>query len=147
MTDPGEKQLEVTAGRPAGGQMGPPTVSVLPPKEALPTCFEVKAKILDFYPIALDEDVCLLRVCGDCEKLYVPLIILSHPFVPTTPSKDRKDCGVVLELFEHGPPGARGVSLLTLIHAGRGKWRRARGNSWKHRRRPPSDDQSTKIIK
>lgn len=69
MTDPGERQLEVTTVRSAGGQMGPPTVSVLPSKEELPTCFEVKAKILDFYPIALDEEDCLLRVCGDCGKL------------------------------------------------------------------------------
>ena len=69
MTDPGERQLEVTMGRPTGGQMGPPTVSVLPSKEKLPTCFEVKAKILDFYPIALDEEDCLVRVCGDCGKL------------------------------------------------------------------------------
>ena len=69
MTDPGERQLEVTTGGPAGSQVGPPTMSVLPPKEELPTCFEVKARILDFYPIALDEEHCLLRVCGDCGNL------------------------------------------------------------------------------
>ena len=46
-----------------------PKVSVLPPKEELPTYFEVKARILDFYPITLDEEGCLLRVCGDCRNL------------------------------------------------------------------------------
>ena len=146
ITDPEEKQPEVTTGVPAGGRIGPPTVSVLPPKEELPTCFEVKAKILDFYPIALDEECCLLRVCGDCENLSVPCVIFLHSFVLNASSKDCKDCGVVPELFEHGPPSTCGVPLLTLIHVGHGKRRRARGNSRKHPRRPYFDDQSTKII-
>lgn len=55
-----------------------PKVTVLPPKEELPTCFEVKARILDFYPITLDEENCLLRVCGDCNKLSVPCVAFSR---------------------------------------------------------------------
>ena len=43
---------------------------MLPQKEELPVRFEVKARILDFYPISLDEN-CLLRVCGDCKDLSV----------------------------------------------------------------------------
>ena len=56
--------------------MAPLQVSLLPPKEELPACFEVKARILDFYPITLDEDNCLLRVCGDCKKLSVPCVVV-----------------------------------------------------------------------
>ena len=146
ITDPGEKQPEITTGIPTGGQMGPPMVSALPPKEELPTCFEVKARILDFYPIALDEDDCLLRVCGDCKNSSVPYLIFSRSFVLNASSKDRKVCGVVPELFEHGPSSACGVPLLTSIHVGYGKRRRARGNGWNHRRRPRFDDQPTEII-
>ena len=146
VTDPGEKQPEVTTGMPAGGQMGPPTVSMLPPKEELPTCFEVKARILDFYPIALDEEYCLLRVCGECKNLSVPFAIFFQSFMLNASPKDRKDCGVVPGLFEHGPPTASGVSLLTFIHVGYGKRRRARGNSRKHRCAPCPDDQPPKNI-
>ena len=67
-----------------------PTVSVLPPKEELPTCFEVKARILDFYPITLDEENCLLRVCGDCKKLSVPYVVFSRSFMLSL-LKDRKN--------------------------------------------------------
>ncbi|KAF9651467.1 hypothetical protein BDM02DRAFT_810756 [Thelephora ganbajun] len=69
-TDPREKPLEAGTGITAGRPVEPlPMVSVLPPKQKLPTCFEVKARILDFYPINLDEEGCLLRVCGDCKNL------------------------------------------------------------------------------
>ena len=72
MTDPGEKPMKPTAGGPVGDSVEHlPKPSVLPPKEQLPTCFEVKARILDFYPITLDEDDSLLRVCGDCKELSV----------------------------------------------------------------------------
>lgn len=51
----------------------------MPSKEELPTCFEIKARILDFYPITLDEDDCLLRVCGDCKNLSVPYTAFRSP--------------------------------------------------------------------
>lgn len=69
-TDPGEKLVNGTMRVAVGGPAEPPPkTSELPSKEDLPTCFEVKAKILDFYPITLDEEDCLLRVCGDCKNL------------------------------------------------------------------------------
>lgn len=75
-TDPGKEPLETPAEIPAEGPMRPsPMVSALPPKEELPTYFEVKARIEDFYPITLDEENCLLRMCGDCRKLSVPSVI------------------------------------------------------------------------
>jgi len=113
--------------------VAPLQMSALPPKEELPTCFEVKARILDFYPIALDEDNCLLRVCGDCKKLSVPCIFsLSRSFMPNVSLKDRKNRRVVSRLFDHGASSARGIPLLTFIYVGHGKRRRARGNSWEH---------------
>lgn len=63
ITDPGGKLVAVLAEPPL-------RVSMLPQKEELPVRFEVKARILDFYPISLDEN-CLLRVCGDCKDLSV----------------------------------------------------------------------------
>lgn len=83
-TDPGEKLLDTTAGMLVGGRSSvgsSPKVSALPLKEELPTCFEVKAKILDFYPITLDEEDCLLRVCGDCENLSVPCVFFFSLFI------------------------------------------------------------------
>jgi hypothetical protein len=75
-TDPGEKPLEAITGMAVEDPVEHlPTVSVLPSKEELPTCFEVKARILDFYPITLDEEDCLLRVCGDCKNMSVSCVI------------------------------------------------------------------------
>ena len=107
-------------------------MSVLPPKEELPTCFEVKARILDFYPIALDEDNCLLRVCGDCKKLSVPCVFSLSFFMLDVSLKDRKNRRVVSRLFNHGASSTRSISLLTFIYVGHGKRRRARGNGWEH---------------
>lgn len=107
-------------------------MSVLPPKEELPTCFEVKARILDFYPIALDEDNCLLRVCGDCKKLSVPCVFSLSLFMLDVSLKDRKNRRVVSRLFDHGASSTRSISLLTFIYVGHGKRRRARGNGWEH---------------
>lgn len=72
MTDLGGNAIEGTTGMPFNDSS---EMSVLPPKEELPTCFEVKARILDFYPITLDEKDCLLRVCGDCETLSASCVI------------------------------------------------------------------------
>lgn len=68
-TDPGGRLIDSTTGVHMGG-LGDHQrkVSVLPLKGELPTCFEGKARILDFYPVTLDED-CLLRVCGDCKNM------------------------------------------------------------------------------
>jgi len=88
-----ERPVEGTIGPPLGDPVAPlPTVSVLPPMEELPTCFEVKARILDFYPITLDEEDCLLRVCGDCKKLSVPCVVFSRSFALNVLLKDRKNC-------------------------------------------------------
>lgn len=90
MTDLGEKpvEVEVTTGVPINGLVGPsPKVSVLPPRGELPTCFEVKARILDFYPITLDEEDCLLPVCGDCENLSVSCVISFAPTCLTLPQR------------------------------------------------------------
>lgn len=88
-TDPGEKPVEAITGMPLRGPVEPlPTVSVLPPKEELPTYFEVKARILDFYPITLDEENCLLRVCGDCKNLSVLHVTLFRSFALDMSLKD-----------------------------------------------------------
>lgn len=73
ITDPGERPLVAATGMSV--RCPGAVASVLPPKEELPTCFEVKARVLDFYPITLDEEHCLLRVCGDCKDLSAPCII------------------------------------------------------------------------
>ena len=119
-------------------------VSVLPPKEELPTCFEVKARILDFYPITLDEENCLLRVCGDCKNLSVPCDVLSRSFALNTSSKDCKNRGNVSQLFEPDASSACVFPLLAFVHVGHRKWRRARGNSWKYRCRSQFDDHPRK---
>ena len=78
MTDPGEKPIVGPTRDPiSSSPESSPKVSLLPPKGELPTCFEVKARILDFYPITLDEESCLLRVCGDCKSLSVFALSLS----------------------------------------------------------------------
>jgi len=89
-TDLGEKPIAATTGMPVGDSVDPlVTVSVLPPKEELPTYFEVKARILDFYPITLDEENCLLRVCGDCKNLSVSCITFPRQSMLNVSLKDR----------------------------------------------------------
>jgi hypothetical protein len=107
-------------------------VSALPSKEELPACFEVKARILDFYPITLDEGNCLLRVCGDCNKLSVPRVVFPGPVMFSVSLKDRKNCRVVSRLFDHDTPSTCDIPLLAFIHVGYGERGRARGNCWKH---------------
>ena len=132
-TDLGGEPTEATTGIPVGGPAGPlPMVSALPPKKELPTCFEVKARILDFYPITLDEEGCLLRVCGDCKNLSVPCLIFLRLSILNSFLKDRENCGVVPRLFESNTPSSRGVPLLTFVHVGHGKRRTARCGSWKY---------------
>lgn len=144
-TDPMERPAEVTTGMPLEGSVTPlPVVSVLPPKEELPTCFEVKARIVDFYPITLDED-CLLRICGNCKKLSVPGVVFSRSFVLNVSLKDREKCRIMSRLFDHDGSSTCDIPLLTFIHVERGKWRRARGNRRKHRCKSCFDDHPAKI--
>lgn len=134
-TDPGERPLENVTGVPVKslGPVGPlPKVSALPLKEELPTFFEVKARILDFYPITLDEENCLLRMCSDCKNLSVPYVVFLHPLAPNVSSKDRGNRGVVPELLDLSASSARAVPLLAFVHVVHGKRGGARSNSWKH---------------
>jgi hypothetical protein len=109
-----------------------PTVSVLPPKEELPTCFEVKARVVDFYPITLDEENCLLRVCGECRKLSVVCVIFSRSFVLDVLLKDRQNRRVVSRLFDHGASSARDIPFLTFTHVEHRNWRRVCGDGWEY---------------
>lgn len=140
-TDLGEKPIAATTGIPVGDLVGPlVTVSVLPPKEELPTYFEVRARILDFYPITLDEENCLLRVCGDCKNLSVPCVTFLHQFMLKVSLKDRENCRVMPRLFEPDASSACSIPLFASFDAGHGKRRRTRGNSRKHRCKPYFDD-------
>lgn len=131
MTDPGEKLIE---GVPVSGLTeSSPKVSALPPAEELPTRFEVKARILDFYPIALDEENCLLRVCGDCNNLSVSCGISFYSPLSNTSLKDREGRRVMPQLFESNISSACHVPFLAPTHVGYGKRRGARGSSRKHR--------------
>jgi hypothetical protein len=123
-TDLGEKPIQGTVGVSMGSP--PLKASVLPPKEELPTSFEVKARIMDFYPITLDEEDCLLRVCGDCKKMSVPLFFCA--FVSDLYSKDRKNRRVLPQLLKSGTSSACCVPFLAFIHVGHGKRRRTRGS-------------------
>lgn len=113
-TDPGEKPIQVTVGVSMGSP--PSKVSVLPPKEELPTSFEVKARILDFYPITLDEEDCLLRVCGDCKKMSVPLVLFvrSYLIFPVRIAKTAESCLSCSSLVHQAPVVFR-FSLLFML--------------------------------
>lgn len=94
-----------------------PMVSVLPPKEELPTCFEVKARILDFYPITLDEENCLLRVCGDCKNLSVSCTVLPRSFAFNTYRRIAKTAETCLSCSSlmHQAPVVFRYSLLFML--------------------------------